>query len=68
MLPALIDGDGAALFQSVAILEYLDETHPQPPLLPTDPRGRARVRGIAMMVACEGHPLLTPRVRHYLGQ
>lgn len=66
VLPALIDGDGPALFQSLAIIEYLDETHPAPPLLPADPRGRARVRGLALMVACEGHPLLTPRVRQYL--
>ncbi|MGB8402432.1 maleylacetoacetate isomerase, partial [Bradyrhizobium sp.] len=65
-LPALVDDDGAALFQSLAIIEYLDETHPEPPLLPADARGRARVRGIALMVACEGHPLLTPRVRRYL--
>jgi maleylacetoacetate isomerase len=66
VLPSLIDGDGPALFQSVAILEYLDEVHPEPPLLPADARGRARVRGLAMMVACEGHPLLAPRVRQYL--
>ena len=54
------------LFQSLAILEYLEETHPAPPLLPGDPSGRARVRGMAQMVACEGHPLLVPRVRRYL--
>lgn len=66
MLPALIDGDGPVLFQSLAIIEYLDEVYPEPPLLPADPRGRARVRGLAQMVACEGHPLLTPRVRKYL--
>jgi maleylacetoacetate isomerase len=66
VLPALIDGDGPPLFQSVAIIEYLNEVHPTPPLLPADPRGRARVRGLAQMVACEGHPLLTPRVRRYL--
>ena len=66
MLPALVDGDGPPLFQSLAIIEYLDEVYPQPPLLPADPRGRARVRGLAQMVACEGHPLLTPRVRKYL--
>jgi maleylacetoacetate isomerase len=66
VLPALIDGDGPPLFQSVAIIEYLDEVYPAPPLLPADPRGRARVRGLAQMVACEGHPLLTPRVRQYL--
>jgi maleylacetoacetate isomerase len=40
--------------------------HPEPPLLPADARGRARVRALALMVACEGHPLLTPRVRRYL--
>ena len=44
-IPALIDGDGPALFESLAIIEYLDETHPNPPLLPKDPKGRARVRG-----------------------
>lgn len=66
VLPALVDGDGPALFQSIAILDYLDEVYPQPPLLPADARGRARVRGLALMVACEGHPLLVPRVRQYL--
>ena len=66
VLPALVDGDGPPLFQSLAIIEYLNEVHPEPPLLPADPRGRARVRGLAQMVACEGHPLLTPRVRQYL--
>jgi maleylacetoacetate isomerase len=65
-LPSLITDDGTTLFQSLAILEYLDETHPAPPLLPADANGRARVRGLAQMVACEGHPLLTPRVRRYL--
>jgi maleylacetoacetate isomerase len=65
-LPALIDGDGPALFESLAIIEYLDETHPQPPLLPRDPRGRARVRGLAQIVAADAHPLIVPRVRDYL--
>ena len=65
-IPALIDGDGPALFESLAIIEYLDETHPNPPLLPRDPRGRARVRGIAQLVACDSHPLIVPRVREYL--
>ena len=51
VLPALVDGDGPPLFQSLAIIEYLDEMHPEPPLLPADPRGRARVRGLAQMVA-----------------
>ena len=66
LLPALVDGDGPVLFQSLAIIEYLDETHPQPPLLPKDPRGRARVRGLAQIVACNSHPLLVPRIREYL--
>ena len=66
VLPALVDGDGPVLFQSLAIMEYLDETHPQPPLLPKEPRARARVRGLAQIVACDSHPLLVPRVREYL--
>ena len=65
-LPALVDGDGPALFESLAIIEYLDETHPNPPLLPRDPKGRARVRGLAQIVACDSHPLIVPRVREYL--
>ena len=66
LLPALVDGDGPVLFQSLAIMEYLDETHPNPPLLPKEPRARARVRGLAQIVACDSHPLLVPRVREYL--
>src|ERR1700687_3973878 len=66
VLPALVDGDGPVLFQSLAIMEYLDETHPEPPLLPKDPRGRRRVRALAHIVACDSHPLLVPRVREYL--
>jgi maleylacetoacetate isomerase len=66
VLPSLVLDDGTVLFQSLAILEYLEETHPAPPLLPADANSRAWVRGIAAMVACEGHPLLTPRVRRYL--
>lgn len=65
-LPALVDGEGPALFESLAIIEYLDETHPNPPLLPKDPKGRARVRGLAQIVACDSHPLIVPRVREYL--
>src|SRR5882757_2813135 len=65
-LPALVEDDGTTLFQSLAILEYLDEKYPTPPLLPADAAGRARVRALALMVACEGHPLLVPRVRRYL--
>src|SRR5215470_17268155 len=66
VLPALVVGEGPVLFQSLAIMEYLDETHPQPPLLPKEPRARARVRGLAQIVACDSHPLLVPRVREYL--
>lgn len=66
VLPALVDGDGPVLFQSLAILEYLDETHPEPPLLPGDARGRARVRGLAAIVAADSHPLIVPRIREYL--
>ena len=67
VVPALIlDEGGAPLVQSLAILEYLDETHPQPPLLPKDARGRARVRGLALIAAADGHPLITPRIRNYL--
>ncbi|MBV8755265.1 MAG: maleylacetoacetate isomerase [Hyphomicrobiales bacterium] len=66
VIPALIDGDGPVLFESLAIIEYLDEVHPHPPLLPTEPRARAFVRGIAQIVAADSHPLLVPRVRNYL--
>jgi maleylacetoacetate isomerase len=65
-IPALVDGDGPVLVESLAIIEYLDEVHPDPPLLPRDPKGRARVRGIAQVVACDSHPLIVPRVREYL--
>ena len=68
VLPALYDGDGPPLFQSLAIVEYLDETHPEPPLLPTAPRDRARVRALAQIVAADGHPLVIPRIRNYLNQ
>lgn len=66
VVPALVVDDGAPLFQSMAILEYLEETHPNPPLLPRDPRGRARVRGLAQIVVSDGHPLVVPRIRGYL--
>jgi maleylpyruvate isomerase len=65
LVPLLRDGD-AVLTQSLAIIEYLDETHPEPPLLPADPRGRARVRALAYDVACEIHPLNNLRVLRYL--
>jgi maleylacetoacetate isomerase len=67
VVPALVlDEGGPPLFQSLAILEYLEEIQPQPPLLPKDPRGRARVRGLALIAAADGHPLIVPRVRNYL--
>ena len=66
LIPALIDDTGHTLFQSVSILEYLDEIRPNPPLLPREPADRARVRALAMIVACDAHPLIVPRVRSYL--
>ena len=67
VVPALVlDEGGPPLFQSLAILEYLEEVRPQPALLPKDPRGRARVRGLALIAAADGHPLVTPRIRTYL--
>jgi maleylacetoacetate isomerase len=66
VVPALVIDAGPPLFQSLAIIEYLEETCPEPPLLPKDPRGRARVRGLSMIVACDGHPLIVPRIRSYL--
>lgn len=65
-IPALVDGEGPALFESLAIIEYIDEVHPKPPLLPSDPKARARVRGLAQIVAADSHPLIVPRVREYL--
>lgn len=65
LVPALKDGD-AVLTQSLAIIEYLEETHPAPPLLPPDAAGRARVRSLAMDIACEIHPLNNLRVLRYL--
>lgn len=65
-IPALVEAGHPPLTQSLAILEFLDETHPTPPLLPADPHGRARVRSLAQMLAADTHPLVTPRVRRYL--
>lgn len=65
LVPLLVDG-GQRLTQSLAIIEYLEETHPEPPLLPQDPVGRARVRAIALDIACEIHPLNNLRVLKYL--
>jgi maleylacetoacetate isomerase len=56
-LPALKLDSGDVLIQSLAIIEYLDEMHPQPPLLPRDPLERAKVRALAQLIACDIHPL-----------
>ena len=64
-VPALVD-QGQVITQSIAIIEYLDETHPTPPLLPKDPVGRAQVRALALAIACDIHPLQNTRVMKYL--
>ncbi len=64
-VPTLVDGD-TVLIQSPAIIEYLEETRPEPPLLPADPAGRARVRAIAMAVAVDIHPIDNLRVLNYV--
>ncbi len=66
LLPALELGDGSVIAQSTAILEYLEETHPDPALLPADPLQRSRVRSLANHIACDIHPLNNLRVLHYL--
>ncbi len=65
LVPTLIDGE-VRLSQSLAILEYLDEVYPQPALLPPDPVGRARVRQLAQVVACDIHPIDNLKVLKYL--
>jgi maleylacetoacetate isomerase len=67
VVPSLVEDDGNVLYQSLAIMEYLDETHPNPPLLPKDPRGRARVRALSQITVADTHPLIVPRVRNHLG-
>src|SRR5262245_45908669 len=57
LIPALVADNGRTLFQSLAIIEYLDEIRPNPPLLPSEPHDRARVRALAQIVACDAHPL-----------
>jgi maleylpyruvate isomerase len=65
-LVPILDDDGELLQQSLAIVEYLDETHPEPPLLPASPIERSRVRSLALLIACEIHPLNNLRVLKYL--
>jgi maleylpyruvate isomerase len=62
LVPTLQDDQGAILTQSLAIIEWLDETHPEPPLLPADPLRRAKVRAFAMVVACDTHPVQNLKV------
>jgi maleylpyruvate isomerase len=66
LVPALSLDDGAVLTQSVAIIEYLDEMHPHPPLLPEAPLARARVRALTQAIICDVHPLNNLRVLRYL--
>lgn len=65
LIPTLVH-DGVAVPQSLAIIEYLDEVHPEPPLLPRDAIGRARVRALSLSIACDIHPLNNLRVLRYL--
>ena len=65
-VPALLEPGHAPLTQSMAILEYLEERYPEPPLLPADLHGRARVRSLAALIVSDTHPLMVPRVRTYL--
>ncbi len=65
-VPALELDDGSVLAQSVAIIEYLDEIHPNPPLLPAEPLSRARVRALTQAITCDVHPLNNLRVLRYL--
>ena len=64
-VPTLVDGD-RTLYQSMAIIEYLDETHPDPAFLPSEPETRARVRGLANIIACDIHPLNNLAVLKFL--
>lgn len=65
LVPALVDG-GRVVLQSLAAIEYLEETHPDPPLLPAEPGARAEARALAQIVACDVHPLNNLRVLKYL--
>jgi maleylpyruvate isomerase len=62
LVPTLQDDRGVILTQSLAIIEWLDETHPEPPLLPADPQQRAKVRAFAMVLACDTHPVQNLKV------
>jgi maleylpyruvate isomerase len=65
VVPTLVEGE-TRLFQSLAILEWLEEKYPEPPLLPREPDARAWVRGFALVNIADSHPLIVPRIRNYL--
>lgn len=67
-LVPVLEHDGLRIYQSPAIIEYLEEVYPDPPLLPKDPAGRSRARSLALISACEIHPLNNTRVLNYLGE
>lgn len=66
LIPSLVTDDGEVLTQSLAIIEWLDESYAKPPLLPADAAGRARVRALALAIACDIHPLNNLRVLNYI--
>ncbi|MEQ9491592.1 MAG: maleylacetoacetate isomerase [Alphaproteobacteria bacterium] len=66
LVPTLVTDSGNVLTQSLALMEYLDETHPEPPFLPADALGRARVRAFAQAIACDIHPLNNLRILQYI--
>ncbi|MCC2098725.1 MAG: maleylacetoacetate isomerase [Hyphomicrobiales bacterium] len=66
LAPALVCPEGAVISQSLAILDYIEEMHPTPPILPADPAGRARVRSLAQIIACDLHPINNMRVRNHI--
>ncbi len=68
VVPSVIIDDAPPLYESVAIIEYLDEIYRDPPLLPADARGRARVRSLGLIYAADHHPLIVPRIRRYLAE
>jgi maleylacetoacetate isomerase len=67
-VPVVYFGETGPLTQSLAILEYLEDLYPDPPLLPADPLSKARVRSLALIFAADHHPLIVPRVRRYLAE
>ena len=67
VVPTFID-DGHGIYQSLAIIEYLDETHSRPRLLPDDAKERAYARSLALITIADGHPLIVPRVRNHLAK